>query len=1492
MLKSIRLNYLLLLLCTALLLADQKYKNEQTDGQTIWPAPGTTPTEGWLQTLWHQSHPFNARCPFDTVRQARSLVGCVGLAMAQILNYYHSAIPVKYFSDTDDYFFMQNSFSFRLDDDCGVYNTLKWGELNQALSRISYPIHDDSDSGLVDELCYAAGSAVQTMYSSTNSEASEAKIVQILSERFNLTSALYLPVSDSMLLPLLKRDMKNSEPAIIILTRGGLDAHAVVVDGFNEMADGPEDDLYHINYGGGISGETFWCNLWPANQFIQPISHGFDRIKGAVVHTAPLSALQQPIANFNVNLKNGYAPLTVRFEDQSLGRVMAWDWDFGDSSIHGSDMMVYHTYQQPGSYTVTLNVTGPAGQNTKSEPNLITAAYTPFRPSSISLPGFSDGRVIWSDYDADGDLDISLFGGLGNQVLRNDGTAFTPINSPVSMSNFFDCDWLDFDADGDLDVWLSYNTSVGTTGRLYRNDLGTFIPMDMSGRAFSVARQCWGDYDNDGDPDMLNTDPMTGVVQLYQNNDWLFTPTAQTLSIRLPAIWADVDNDTDLDIIAANGVLARNTNGRFVEEKLDWNNAYGIEISDCDNNGYPDLLLTNYNKTGEIKIYLNDHGIYRQAQTDSLPRSDNAYACWIDYDNDAGTDLLLGSQYTTLLTKFYHADADGQYRPITWPLKETNEGFSAFADFDHDDDPDFIQTGIAADGKRVAILYENVVAADFTSPAAPQNLSTNINGHQATLRWSAPETGKNRGCTYNLYVGTESGKGDVLSAHARRQDGRRLLVGPGNVWQNNHWKLQLPTGNYYWSIQTIDKGFNSSSFAPEAQFTIANDGYGAPTPPYNLQAIKETRGIILSWESDSSRPVYRYTIYRRNAGESRTLAVIGGNLTAFCDTQIVEGQEYEYSVRATNFNRQESEPSSSVTVDFSFLFVRHKLGIPQNFPAIFDLGDIDNDLDLDIVTGWNEAPNTWNLCSFINQNGSMQKTRLPWESFQRAMSINGDDDGDNDLDLLVSISSPWINFLLNTNKTFVPQSYKLIDSGGLLFIEKIDRYDLDNDGDRDALILGSKQDQKTMSLILQNAFLENTNGMLHYKSEQPFRKFLNQFDYDDYDLDGDIDIVACNNYNVLQPGAQYLVDLYINSSGTYKIADSTIIAWPLISDANTQVKWLDYNQDGRPDILLYRPEGVFLYINRGARFDSPMQINDMGQGLIQSADLNNDGQSDVIVSRDRNTVIQYRTTDGFIEKYCLDANVYGSIVTLGDLDQDGDLDLFLPNIKNGVVMLENTIGKKNNAPSAPESLTSLASGDSVVLSWSNASDAETAPPGLTYNLYVGTKSGGTDIVSPLSDLQTGFRKLVEPGNVGDATQRLLRRLSTGIYYWSVQAVDNGFIGGPFAIEHSFTIEPETAVGPDVQTPIGFSLQQNHPNPFNNQTVIRFSLAQSGPVSLNMFNLKGERVAALIDKTMTAGEHQVFWDGRSDGGIGLAGGVYLCRLIAGNQTRIKKIMMIK
>ena len=85
---------------------------------------------------------------------------------------------------------------------------------------------------------------------------------------------------------------------------------------------------------------------------------------------------------------------------------------------------------------------------------------------------------------------------------------------------------------------------------------------------------------------------------------------------------------------------------------------------------------------------------------------------------------------------------------------------------------------------------------------------------------------------------------------------------------------------------------------------------------------------------------------------------------------------------------------------------------------------------------------------------------------------------------------------------------------------------------------------------------------------------------------------------------------------------------------------------------------------------------------------------------------------------------------------------------------------------------------------------------------------------------------------------------------------------------------------------------SRPNPFNPATTINYSVPQPGHVRLSVYNIRGQRVATLVNDHLTAGEHSVQWRGVDDSGRPVAGGVYLCRLSVGKQKETRKLLLLK
>ncbi|ABI76840.1 FG-GAP repeat protein [Hyphomonas neptunium ATCC 15444] len=172
---------------------------------------------------------------------------------------------------------------------------------------------------------------------------------------------------------------------------------------------------------------------------------------------------------------------------------------------------------------------------------------------------------VWADFDRDGQLDlaVSLKGGAVRLYRQDDGV-FTSVGEalglPVSGPEFRGLSWGDYDEDGYPDL-LAGATSPEELSRVFRNDAGTgFVDVSaelgltIPGRS---ARQTnWIDYDNDGDLDVYSAN-RAGTNKLFENTGGVFAEVfvGEGPSDERPTVgacWFDYNLDGRLDLFLAN----------------------------------------------------------------------------------------------------------------------------------------------------------------------------------------------------------------------------------------------------------------------------------------------------------------------------------------------------------------------------------------------------------------------------------------------------------------------------------------------------------------------------------------------------------------------------------------------------------------------------------------------------------------------------------------------------------------------------------------------------------------------------------------------------------------------------------------------------------------------------------------------------------------------------------------------------------------------------
>lgn len=126
------------------------------------------------------------------------------------------------------------------------------------------------------------------------------------------------------------------------------------------------------------------------------------------------------------------------------------------------------------------------------------------------------------------------------------------------------------------------------------------------------------------------------------------------------------------------------------------------------------------------------------------------------------------------------------------------------------------------------------------------------------------------------------------------------------------------------------------------------------------------------------------------------------------------------------------------------------------------------------------------------------------------------------------------------------------------------------------------------------------------------------------------------------------------------------------------------------------------------------------------------------------------------------------------------------------------------------------------------------------------------------------------------------------YYWlqTIELDGTNEFYGPISVKVN---------GNDFETPViplVTQLNGAYPNPFNPTTTISFDLADSSPVLIEIYNVKGQKVRTLVNDNMNAGSHRVVWDGKDSNYRNCSNGVYFYRMQTKEYNAVKKVIMMK
>ncbi|MFH1278038.1 MAG: FG-GAP-like repeat-containing protein [Candidatus Eisenbacteria bacterium] len=495
-----------------------------------------------------------------------------------------------------------------------------------------------------------------------------------------------------------------------------------------------------------------------------------------------------------------------------------------------------------------------------------------------------------------------------------------------------------------------------------------------------------------------------------------------------------------------------------------------------------------------------------------------------------------------------------------------------------------------------------------------------------------------------------------------------------------------------------------------------------------------------------------------------------------------------------------------------------------------------------LALGLTPVPGAADRAEIMEVRGARDATRLP-DAYEARQSLTGvidsdaawgDFDGDGDLDLIVSgetdtgrVTRTYENRI---DSLLLRQELVGIDGAGSGCVSWGD-YDLDGDLD---LAMAGTADTGRVAMVFEN----DGSGNLSHDGTQVLARVANaSLAWGDFDRDGDLDLYLQGHDGTAATAVLYENDppgtlVFHTAFGGLHSGSADWADWNgdgyldlLVTGANGSTRttifyendpllgltndgshglpgfvfsdaaWGDCDNDGDLDLVVTGESGVggpmhaLIYANDGGGvLDSIAEPWQIYRSSCAWGDYDNDGDLDVAFcgydGGSLMTDVLENDNGGFAPCGFGFPGVREGSVSFADADRDGDLDFFVTGANwtpKYARLYEKTGGAANTAPTAPTTFEShqyvspFGWPDDVVFSWDGASDAETQSAGLYYLLRVGTSPGADDVVS-------GTYSTPLMGNAGQSKEVTLSGLPVQTYYWSVKAIDAGFMESGWAPE--------------------------------------------------------------------------------------------------------------
>ncbi len=886
-----------------------------------------------------------------------------------------------------------------------------------------------------------------------------------------------------------------------------------------------------------------------------------------------------------------------------------------------------------------------AGTNSASVPivrlykNNGSASFTEDHNSSIT--GFNYPGIGWGDVDGDGDLDFAISGntstGYQAKLYLNNGSA---VFTEAASDPFYDAYWGnmemgDLDNDGDLDIFQTGLRANSTrVAEIFWNDgKGTFTK-DTTNTFTGTAdgETPLADVDNDGDLDILLSgyiDAAGNITQVHLNDGTGSFSLSQSLQgvASNGMDFGDYDNDGDVDLILTGIDFGAGARRAYIYEN-DGSGSFTIDATntiapvsysnakwgDYDHDGDLDVILSGFGDGGfrETYIYTNNGtGTMSYTSNSAITGSEEGYVDWADLDDDGFLEVAItGWDGSSRMTKIYQ---NIRTKLNSAPTAPSN--LMASADLDSISFSWIASTDSDGGPISYSLYYRSADSSRFVIPTFADTTTGKraINGLGNTGLNRTHKIAKSAIPYGDFNWGVQAIDGADSYSSFSRTTTSYLPTSPSNLSANR-------------TNLSVDLNWDANTTDSVAYYII----YKEENNSGQIDSIGTTTSTSFTYPNLVFGNTYDFyvTIITRNGYESLKNSSIKVALPWF--TEVVSGLPYSGSFAVhwvdidddgdldlSHFGEQEYNSNISGTTSFrvyenegndTFTNANIGLNIDQSISprwinhggAVWKDYDLDGDLDL-AISGYgsqtrtliykNNGNNTFSLI-YYDFGATARTSDLHWVDF----------DGDSDYDLVFPYFQNF--YLIRNDGNDVFTRIEVDENVDLTGYYEVAHHNLawgdyDNDGDEDFFSCGYGSGV---------CYLYDNNGGSYSNSNIVFGNNRGgEGHWGDYDNDGDLDLVSTGSVSQT---------LYINNGD--KTFSSALISQNAGFD--TRIDGGDYDNDGDLDLVVFNSNSTKLFENdgTGAFSDTGIQFQS-GYGnvstlmTIKFGDYDADGDLDIYV---------------------------------------------------------------------------------------------------------------------------------------------------------------------------------------------------------------------------------------------------------------------------------------